>query len=86
MPLYDYKCKSCEHEFSQWLKSQENKLPESMPCPQCGESEVQQVLGATAMSYRGATKTVSDDFNYRVKEMKKRYGKSETQLDGITKN
>ena len=47
MPLYEYKCSKCEHLFDKRLSINENKLPESEPCPSCNEvGGVLQYLGA----------------------------------------
>ncbi len=39
MPLYDYKCKTCEHvwEEEQTIASRNN--PRYSPCPECGTSD-----------------------------------------------
>ena len=36
MPLYDYRCNHCSHEFEKVLKVAEMHLPSSEPCPACG--------------------------------------------------
>jgi putative FmdB family regulatory protein len=36
MPLYDYRCKHCNHEFEKVLKVADLHLPTTEPCPACG--------------------------------------------------
>lgn len=35
MPLYNYRCDSCEHEFKEFLKISERNEPTNSPCPNC---------------------------------------------------
>lgn len=37
MPQYEYRCNSCQHEWSEFLSISERLAPESNPCPQCHE-------------------------------------------------
>lgn len=41
---YSYKCNGCGHEFNEYHKMSDNKVPEYNPCPACGEVKVKQVL------------------------------------------
>ena len=36
MPLFEYRCDKCKHQFEKVLKADDNKKPLSEPCPQCG--------------------------------------------------
>ena len=36
MPLYDYKCTHCAHEFELVLKVADLHQPTEQPCPACG--------------------------------------------------
>jgi len=39
MPMYDYKCKSCNEIFTRLIKySEDNDKPLTEPCPKCNES------------------------------------------------
>lgn len=50
MPLYDYVCDACEHHFEQSQTISNRKVPEELPCPECGEIEVKQsILSAPGM-------------------------------------
>lgn len=37
MPLYGFKCDSCEHKFDEFKLVEERKIPLSDPCPKCGK-------------------------------------------------
>ena len=45
MPTYDYRCKSCEHE---WELFQSIKADPVKKCPACGKQKAQRVIGAGA--------------------------------------
>ena len=39
MPLYDYECKKCGHDFSKALKMSEKDDPLSEDCPECSATD-----------------------------------------------
>jgi len=45
MPNYDYKCDKCEHAFEAFLSYDNREKPCNEPCPECGEKNVQKVIG-----------------------------------------
>ena len=45
MPTYDYRCKSCEHE---WELFQSIKADPIKKCPSCGKLKAERVIGAGA--------------------------------------
>jgi putative FmdB family regulatory protein len=45
MPTYDYRCKSCEHE---WELFQSIKADPIKKCPSCGKQKAERVIGAGA--------------------------------------
>lgn len=50
MAIYNYKCRKCDHEFSEMLKMDDRKKPTLEPCPSCNEQGddetiVYQVIG-----------------------------------------
>lgn len=49
MPLYEYHCEKCEHEFEYLLRGQEQ--PE---CPQCGSAELKKLISVPS-AHRGAS-------------------------------
>ena len=56
MPLYEYKCKKCQHRFE---KIQKFSDPLVKKCPDCGGS-VEQVLSAPAVQFKGSGWYVTD--------------------------
>ena len=56
MPLYEYRCKSCGHQFE---KIQSFSAPEEKECPQC-HGEVERLLSAPAIQFKGSGWYVSD--------------------------
>lgn len=52
MPTYDYRCKSCEHE---WELFQSIKADPIKKCPACGKLKAERVIGAGAgIIFRGS--------------------------------
>jgi len=45
MPLYDFHCRRCEHEFEALVRSGDVPV-----CPQCGASDLQRLLSTFALS------------------------------------
>ncbi|HKR26503.1 MAG TPA: zinc ribbon domain-containing protein [Acidobacteriaceae bacterium] len=56
MPLYEYRCKSCGHQFE---KIQSFSAPEEKECPQC-HGEVERLLSPPAIQFKGSGWYVSD--------------------------
>lgn len=50
MPLYEYRCKACGHQFE---KIQSFSAPEEKVCPVCG-SEVERLISAPAVQFKGS--------------------------------
>jgi len=38
MPIYEYRCRSCNTEFEEFIRSPRDE--EGLTCPQCGSDEV----------------------------------------------
>lgn len=57
MPLYEYQCKACHHRFE---KIQKFSDPPVSECPECGEDEVEQLLSAPAVQFKGSGWYVTD--------------------------
>ena len=56
MPLYEYRCKACGHQFE---KIQSFSAPEEKVCPVCG-GEVERLLSAPAVQFKGSGWYVTD--------------------------
>ena len=50
MPIYEYECKACHHEFETIQKISESPLTE---CPQCLENELRKKVSAAAFRLKG---------------------------------
>lgn len=49
MPIYEYKCQKCEHQFEVLLKT-----TEKAKCPQCGAGKLTQQLSVFAVGGAGS--------------------------------
>ncbi|MGB7188899.1 MAG: zinc ribbon domain-containing protein [Acidobacteriaceae bacterium] len=56
MPLYEYRCKQCGHQFE---KIQSFSAPEEKVCPVCG-GEVEKLISAPAFQFKGSGWYVND--------------------------
>ena len=56
MPLYEYRCKQCAHQFE---KIQSFSAPEEKVCPVCG-GEVERLISAPAVQFKGSGWYVTD--------------------------
>lgn len=50
MPLYDYRCNACGHQF-ELLQGMNEGPPEQ--CPQCGAGQVKKLVAAPAFTFKG---------------------------------
>jgi putative FmdB family regulatory protein len=57
VPLYEYQCKACSHIFE---KIQLFSAPLVTTCPKCGKEEVEQMLSAPAIKFKGSGWYVND--------------------------
>lgn len=82
MPMYEYKCNSCEHVFKAIKSVATRKEPEAEPCPECKNQEsVTQMIGcpnivAGVVGAAGIKKP--QWFQDKIKELKKHAGKDNT--------
>lgn len=56
MPLYEYRCKSCKHQFEKIQKFSDDPV---RICPKCG-LEVEQLLCAPTVQFKGSGWYVTD--------------------------
>jgi len=59
MPLYEYKCEKCGHQFEKIQKFSDKMLKK---CPECG-GRVEQMISAPAVQFKGSGWYVTDYAN-----------------------
>jgi putative FmdB family regulatory protein len=52
MPLYDFHCRTCGHDFEALVRPQDSG---PAPCPSCGGSDLDRQLPTFAVSYKEKT-------------------------------
>ena len=51
MPLFEYRCATCGHQFEKLVSSSErDKLP---PCPKCEAKDTKKLVSRTSFSLKG---------------------------------
>ena len=50
MPIYEYKCKACEHKFDKLQKISDDPLK---ICPECGAAELVKLVSAAGFRLKG---------------------------------
>ena len=50
MPIYEYACRSCEHQFETIQKASEPVLTD---CPECGDAALRKLLSAPVFRLKG---------------------------------
>jgi putative FmdB family regulatory protein len=75
VPLYEYRCKTCGHQFE---KIQSFSAPDEKECPKC-KGEVERLISAPAFQFKGAGWYVND---YAAKGGKPGSGSAESSGDG----
>ena len=75
MPLYEYRCKKCQHTFE---KIQKFSDPAVKKCPKCG-GPVEQLLSAPAVQFKGSGWYVTD---YARKGESSKSATSDSSKDG----
>lgn len=84
MPLYEFLCKTCGHRFE---KIQKFSDPLPSECPACGEDEIEQVIHAPAVQFKGSGWYVTDygkkggSQSASASKPEKSEGKSETKTE-----
>ncbi len=79
MPTYDYRCKSCKHEFEKFQSITEDRIK---ICPECG-GEVERLIGAGAgLIFKGSGFYITDYKNKKTSgEAVKNSKKTKTKKD-----
>ena len=55
MPIYEYHCNQCDHEFENLVF----KVSEKVSCPECKSKKVQRMMSAFAFSVGGKFKSTA---------------------------
>lgn len=50
MPIYEYRCEACDHEFEAIQKISDSVLTE---CPQCGAPKLKKLISAAGFKLKG---------------------------------
>lgn len=50
MPIYEYRCAACEHEFEEWQRMSDAPVK---TCPKCKKKRVERLVSATAFQLKG---------------------------------
>ena len=75
MPVYEYSCNSCNHQFE--VLQSVNARPEETTCPQCNETNVNRLMSSFASQIKGDHKPgfsemkAYDMYNERMDKFKK---------------
>lgn len=77
MPIYEYKCYNCNHEFEVTQKITADPIK---VCPECGEEEVKRIISSTSFHLKGDGWYKTD-----YKGVKKKENKSEPKESKGTK-
>ena len=51
MPIYEYACRACEHQFETMQKISEDPL---VDCPSCGQPDLKKLVSRAAFRLKGA--------------------------------
>lgn len=81
MPLYDFKCSSCEHSFEKTLKIVDRATPIEQSCPSCFKYNTVVSVVSSPRICAGVgdfRARVPDVFKDRLREIKKSSGKGNT--------
>lgn len=46
MPIYDYACKNCDHQFTETYKIVDRDKPTKIKCSECGKKKITQLLNS----------------------------------------
>ncbi|MCX7115770.1 MAG: zinc ribbon domain-containing protein [Gammaproteobacteria bacterium] len=64
MPIYEYHCRACGHDFEVLQKITDSEIP---VCTQCGQAEVDRLVSAAAFQLKGTGWYATDFKNPQTK-------------------
>ena len=70
MPIFEYRCQSCDHHFERLVRG-----AEVVTCPSCGSSSVERMISMFAVSSPGTQRRAWDDISDRKKQRSAAVGK-----------
>jgi putative FmdB family regulatory protein len=88
MPIYEYVCNSCSHEFEEWQKITDAPV---RTCPSCGKRKVERLVSLSAFHLKGSGWYVTDYAGKKSgtepakKEKAEKADKTETKVDKAEK-
>lgn len=72
MPIFDYKCTSCENEFDKLVSISNMDLPTKEPCIKCDSLSVTKIIGRPAhFQFSDDKLKPSGEFKEILKQIKK---------------
>ena len=89
MPIYEYKCSKCEHQFEVIQRFSDNPVES---CPECNEKSVKKLVSAPSFRLKGGGwyetdfKTGSKKNIVDTKDEKSKQPKEETKTTDQSKN
>lgn len=80
MPTYEFQCKSCNYEFTQILKIADRKIPCELPCPECGNENINSKISTpTLVTHVGSVLSkTSNGWNDVLQKIKSGSGRGNT--------
>lgn len=57
MPIYEFACEACRHEFEIWTSIHDTAIPK---CPSCGKKKARRLISTTSFSLKGTGWYVTD--------------------------
>jgi len=78
MPTFDFQCAGCDHvfEFNRPFGSEE-----TLPCPECGSTDVRKLISTPAIQFKGAGFYKTDSQKEQNKAVKKEGEKKEEKKE-----
>jgi putative FmdB family regulatory protein len=82
MPIYEYVCNACGHEFEEWQKITDSPVQK---CPSCGKRKVERLVSLSAFHLKGSGWYVTDYGKRGGSEGTKAKGKKADKADKTEK-
>ena len=57
MPIYEYECRACGHQFEEWQKMSDSPVRK---CPSCAKRKVERLVSLSAFHLKGSGWYVTD--------------------------